>query len=243
VSAPPVLEAEALRVAYGGNVALDLPRLTLGTGELVGVVGANGAGKSTLVNALLGWSRGRPTVSGRVRLDGDDISALPTHARVRRGLLLVPEGGAVFSRLAVTENLAAATEHTGGRAYSEDEVFALFPRLRERLHHTGGQLSGGERQMLAIGRALRLGPRALVLDEPSIGLAPRLVVSVLDTVRRLVDERGLSVLLVEQNVRAAVEVVDRLVLIERGRILAEGPVAAMRDDPRIIEAYLGEGAA
>jgi branched-chain amino acid transport system ATP-binding protein len=243
VSAPPVLEAEALRVAYGGNVALDLPRLTLGTGELVGVVGANGAGKSTLVNALLGWSRGRPTVSGRVRLDGDDISALPTHARVRRGLLLVPEGGAVFSRLAVTENLAAATEHTGGRAYSEDEVFALFPRLRERLHHTGGQLSGGERQMLAIGRALRLGPRALVLDEPSIGLAPRLVVSVLDTVRRLVDERGLSVLLVEQNVRAAVEVVDRLVLIERGRILADGPVAAMRDDPRIIEAYLGEGAA
>jgi branched-chain amino acid transport system ATP-binding protein len=244
VSAAPVLEAEALRVAYGGNLALDLPRLALGTGELVGVVGANGAGKSTLVNALLGWSRGRPAVSGRVRLDGEDIGALPTHARVRRGLLLVPEGGAVFSRLTVTENLAAAAaEHSGGRAYTEDEVFALFPRLRERLHHTGAQLSGGERQMLAIGRALRLGPRALVLDEPSIGLAPRLVVSVLDTVRRLVDERGLSVLLVEQNVRAAVEVVDRLVLIERGRILAEGPVATMRDDPRIIQAYLGESAA
>jgi branched-chain amino acid transport system ATP-binding protein len=243
VSVAPVLEAEALRVAYGGNLALDLPRLTLGAGELVGVVGANGAGKSTLVNALLGWSRGRPTVSGRVRLDGEDIGALPTHERVRRGLLLVPEGGAVFSRLTVTENLAAASEHAGGRAYTEDEVFALFPRLRERLHHTGGQLSGGERQMLAIGRALRLGPRALVLDEPSVGLAPRLVVSVLDTVRRLVDGRGLSVLLVEQNVRAAVEVVDRLVLIERGRMLAEGPVTAMRDDPRIIEAYLGEGAA
>jgi branched-chain amino acid transport system ATP-binding protein len=178
-----------------------------------------------------------------VRLDGEDISALPTHARVRRGLLLVPEGGAVFSRLTVTENLAAGGEESGGRAYTLDEVFALFPRLRERLHHTGGQLSGGERQMLAIARALRLGPRALVLDEPSIGLAPRLVVSVLDTVRRLVDERGLSVLLVEQNVRAAVEVVDRLVLIERGRVLAEGPVSAMRDDPRIIEAYLGEGAA
>jgi branched-chain amino acid transport system ATP-binding protein len=241
VSAP-VLEAEALRVAYGGNLALDLPRLTLGTGELVGVVGANGAGKSTLVNALLGWSRGRPTVSGRVRLDGEDISALPTHERVRRGLLLVPEGGAVFSRLTVNENLAAI-EQANGRAYTEDEVFALFPRLRERLHHTGAQLSGGERQMLAIARALRLGPRALVLDEPSIGLAPRLVVSVLETVRRLVDQRGLSVLLVEQNVRAAVEVVDRLVLIERGRILAEGPIAAMRDDPRIIQAYLGESAA
>jgi branched-chain amino acid transport system ATP-binding protein len=242
-AAAPVLEAESLRVAYGGNQALDLPRLALGAGELVGVVGANGAGKSTLVNALLGWSRGRPRVSGRVRLDGEDISALPTHERVRRGLLLVPEGGAVFARLTVAENLAASADRATGRAYTEDEVFALFPRLRERLHHTGGQLSGGERQMLAIARALRLGPRALVLDEPSIGLAPRLVVSVLETVRRLVDERGLSVLLVEQNVRAAIEVVDRLVLIERGRVLAEGPVAAMRDDPRIIQAYLGEGAA
>lgn len=241
--AVPVLEAESLRVAYGGNLALDLPRLALGAGELVGVVGANGAGKSTLVNALLGWSRGRPSVSGRVRLDGEDISALPTHERVRRGLLLVPEGGAVFARLTVAENLAASADRATDRAYAEEEVFALFPRLRERLDHTGGQLSGGERQMLAIARALRLGPRALVLDEPSIGLAPRLVVTVLETVRRLVDERGLSVLLVEQNVRAAIEVVDRLVLIERGRALAEGPVAAMRDDPRIIQAYLGEGAA
>jgi len=241
--AVPVLEAESLRVAYGGNQALDLPRLALGAGELVGVVGANGAGKSTLVNALLGWSRGRPSVSGRVRLDGEDISALPTHERVRRGLLLVPEGGAVFARLTVAENLAASADRMTDRAYTEEEVFTLFPRLRERLDHTGGQLSGGERQMLAIARALRLGPRALVLDEPSIGLAPRLVVSVLETVRRLVDERGLSVLLVEQNVRAALEVVDRLVLIERGRVLAEGPVAAMRDDPRIIQAYLGEGAA
>jgi branched-chain amino acid transport system ATP-binding protein len=237
-----VLEATNLLVAYGGNRALDLPHLALRPGELVGVVGANGAGKSTLVNALLGWSRGAPRVSGSVRLAGEEIGPLPTHARVRRGLQLVPEGGPVFARLTVAENLAAAEAHGGRRGHTEAEVFDLFPRLRERLHHSGAALSGGERQMLAIARALRLGPRALLLDEPSIGLAPRLVSTVLQTVRRLVDA-GLPVLLVEQNVRAAIEVVDRLVLLERGRILAEGPVAAMRDDPRIIEAYLGDAVA
>jgi branched-chain amino acid transport system ATP-binding protein len=208
----------------------------------VGVVGANGTGKSTLVNALLGWSRGAPRVSGSVRLAGEEIGGLPTHERVRRGLLLVPEGGPVFARLTVAENLAAAEAMGGRRGHTEAEIFDLFPRLRERLHHSGAALSGGERQMLAIARALCLGPRALLLDEPSIGLAPRLVSTVLRTVRRLVDA-GLPVLLVEQNVRAAIEVVDRLVLLERGRILAEGPVAAMRDDPRIIEAYLGDAVA
>lgn len=240
----PVLEARDLRVAYGGNVALDIPRLAVAPGELVGVVGANGAGKSTLVNALLGWSRGAPAVSGSVRLDGEEIGARPPHARVARGLALVPEGGAVFLRLSVADNLAAANvpPGSGRRGYDEEEVYALFPRLRERLHHAGSALSGGERQMLAIARALRLGPRVLLLDEPSIGLAPRLVSEVLRTVRGLVGP-NLSVLLVEQNVRAAIEVVDRLVLLERGRILAEGPAATMRDDPRILSAYLGEAVA
>ena len=239
-----VLEARDLRVAYGGNLALDIPRLAVAPGELVGVVGANGAGKSTLVNAILGWSRGTPAVSGSVRLDGEEIGALPPHARVARGLALVPEGGAVFLRLSVADNIAAAGAPAGSgrRGYSEEEVYALFPRLRERLHHAGSALSGGERQMLAIARALRLGPRVLLLDEPSIGLAPRLVAEVLRTVRGLVGE-SLSVLLVEQNVRAAIEVVDRLVLLERGRILAEGPASVMRDDPRILSAYLGEAVA
>ncbi|MFZ6762641.1 ABC transporter ATP-binding protein [Pseudoroseomonas sp. WGS1072] len=238
----PILEASGLRVVHGGNLALDIPHLALRPGELVGVVGANGAGKSTLVNALLGWSRGAPRVEGRVRLAGQDVSALPPHQRVRRGLALVPEGGAVFMRLTVEENLAAAVPEGGRRGHGLEEVYALFPRLRERLHHLASMLSGGERQMLAIARALRLGPAVLLLDEPSIGLAPRLVTDVLRSVRGLVGP-GLSVLLVEQNVRAAIEVVDRLVLLERGRILAEGPVAAMRDDPRILHAYLGEAVA
>jgi len=232
-----VLDVADLKVAYGGNLALDIPALSLGQGELIGVVGANGAGKSTLVNALLGWSRGNPRVSGRVRLDGADISDLPTHRRVQAGLMLVPEGKLVFGQLTVEENLQTAVS-SGRASYSVDDIYNLFPRLAERKTHLGAQLSGGERQMLGIARALRLGPRALLLDEPSIGLAPRLVSMVLQTVRQLVDS-GLSVLLVEQNVRAAIEVVDRVILLERGHILAEGTAAAMRDDPRIAEAYLG----
>lgn len=238
----PILEATDLKIAYGGNVALDLPRIAVRERELVGVVGANGAGKSTLVNGLLGWSRGSPKVSGKIMLDGRDMSALPPHERVRAGLLLIPEGKLVFTQMSVEENLAPGTAgpspDQGRRHYAIEEVYALFPRLYERRHHLGSQLSGGERQMLGIARALRLGPRALLLDEPSIGLAPRLVSTVLETVRSLVDS-GLTVLLVEQNVRAAIEVVDRLVLLERGRIIAEGPASQMRDDPRIAEAYLG----
>lgn len=241
MSARAVLEADGLKVAYGGNTALDVARISVGQGELVGVVGANGAGKSTLVNALLGWSRGAPRVTGTVRLDGRDISALPTHDRVRAGLLLIPEGKLVFGTMNVEENLQSVRpdpSEPGRRTYSIDEIYQLFPRLQERRGHLGSQLSGGERQMLGIARALRLGPRALLLDEPSIGLAPRLVSTVLSTVRMLVDS-GLSVLLVEQNVSAAIEVVDRLILLERGRIVAEGTAADMRDDPRIAEAYLG----
>ena len=240
-----MLEAAGLRVAYGGNLALDLPHLALRPGELVGVVGANGAGKSTLVNALLGWSRGAPRVSGTVKLAGEDVSALPTHARVRRGLLLVPEGGAVFSRLTVEENLAAAEAPAdpsppGPTARPRCSSFSrVWPNAWTTPPRRCRAASG---RCWPSRRALRLGPRALLLDEPSIGLAPRLVPSVLRTVRRLVDA-GLPVLLVEQNVRAAIEVVDRLVLLERGRVLAEGPVAAMRDDPRIIAAYLGEAVA
>jgi branched-chain amino acid transport system ATP-binding protein len=240
---PIVLAAEGLTVAYGGNTALRLQALQVREGEVVGVVGANGAGKSTLVNALAGWSRGAPRVTGSVTLDGRDIGRLPPHDRARAGLLLVPEGKLVFAQMTVDENLsppvrAEGADGAGRRRYERDEVFALFPRLAERRSHLGSQLSGGERQMLGIGRALMLGPRALMLDEPSIGLAPRLVSTVLETLRTLA-ATGLSILLVEQNVRAAIEVVDRLVLLERGQVVAEGAAAQMRDDERIARAYLG----
>jgi branched-chain amino acid transport system ATP-binding protein len=235
------LEVENLAVAYGGDPAVSVPRLSLPRGTLAGVVGANGAGKSTLVNGLLGWSRGPARTSGTVRLQGQDLAGVPTHERVCRGLVLVPEGIAVFGTMSVEENLRATRPHGAeaeARAFSIARVFELFPRLAERRHNRAASLSGGERQMLAIGRALRLGPLVLLLDEPSIGLAPRLVLTLLLTIRKLVDD-GLSVLLVEQNVRAAMEVVDHLYLLERGRLIADGPVAEMRDDPRIAAAYLG----
>ena len=236
-----MLSIRGLRVAYGGNLAVEIEALDVTAGELVGVVGANGAGKSSLVNGVAGWSRGNATIRGAVRLAGEDISGLPTFRRARHGLLLIPEGKLVFGAMSVMDNLLHAGDPAApgaGHVYSIDEVFDLFPNLAERRRHLGSQLSGGERQMLGLARALRMGPRALLLDEPSIGLAPRLVFAVLDTVRTLA-RAGLAVLLVEQNVRAAIEYVDRLVLIERGRVLAQGATADMRDDPRIAEAYLG----
>ncbi|HVR52680.1 MAG TPA: ABC transporter ATP-binding protein [Pseudorhodoferax sp.] len=239
-----VLQVRKLQVAYAGNRAIAIDALNVGRGEIVGVVGANGAGKSTLVNALAGWSRGAPKVAGEVALGGERIDAWPTHERVRAGLLLVPEGRLVFSQMSVEENLSTAFTPQAGpgrRVYTREDIYELFPRLRERRHHLGAQLSGGERQMLGIGRALMLGPQALLLDEPSIGLAPLLVSQVLQTMRALA-RAGLSILLVEQNVRAAMEVVDRLVLLERGRVVLQGPAAQVGSDPRIAQAYLGANA-
>ena len=237
----PLLQARGLQVSYAGNRALDVAALSVARGEVVGVVGANGAGKSTLVNALAGWSRGEPRVSGEVELDGRRIDGSATHERIRAGLALVPEGRLVFGRMSVEENLTTAfvpVAAPGRRVYSRDEIYALFPQLKERRKQLGSQLSGGERQMLGIGRALMMGPQLLLLDEPSIGLAPKLVSQVLTTMRTLA-RSGLAVLLVEQNVRAAIEVVDRLVLLERGRVVLEGPAAQVGSDPRIAQAYLG----
>lgn len=236
-----LLEIDNLSVDYGGNHALMVEKLSLEAGTLTGVVGANGAGKSTLVNSLLNWSRGKPRIAGRVLLDGVDISRLPTAERARLGLLLVPEGRGVFYEMTVEENMRSVLPPPPGaerRVFSLDDILGLFPRLGERLHHLGSALSGGERQMLALSRALMAGPRILLLDEPSIGLAPQLVMTLLKSVRQLVDD-GLSVLLVEQNVRAALEVVDHLYLFERGRVIGQGSPDEMRSDPRLIEAYLG----
>jgi branched-chain amino acid transport system ATP-binding protein len=240
-----VLQCDNLTVRYAGNVALSSVSLGVPAGKMVGLVGANGAGKSTLVNALAGWSRGRAIVTGRVNLEGQAIDALAAHQRVGRGLTLVPEGKNIFVELTVDENLGLVRpplDATGRHVFRIAEVFDFFPRLAERRHHRGAALSGGERQMLAIGRALLAGPRVLMLDEPSAGLAPRLISDLLSRIRLLVD-RGLPVLLVEQNVKAALKVVDHLYLLERGRIVGEGPADVMAADHRIIEAYLGTIAA
>jgi branched-chain amino acid transport system ATP-binding protein len=235
------LEASGLSVRYGGNLAVDGVDLVVPAGKMVGMVGANGAGKSTLINALAGWSRGTPTVRGTVHLSGQPMDALPPYRRAERGLVLVPEGKGIFADLTVTENLALVkppADTTGRHVFTMDDIYGLFPRLAERRGHKGGMLSGGERQMVAVSRALRAAPQVLLLDEPSAGLAPRLVYELLATMRKLVDG-GLSLLLVEQNVRATLELVDELYLLERGRVVGKGPASAMKDDPRILEAYLG----
>jgi branched-chain amino acid transport system ATP-binding protein len=236
-----VLQCEDLTVRYDGNVALSGVSISVPAGKMVGLVGANGAGKSTLVNALTGWSRGRAIVTGKVTLEGQGIEGLTAHQRVQRGVALVPEGKNIFAELTVDENLALVrppSDATGRHNFRILDVFDFFPRLAERRNHKGAALSGGERQMLAIGRALLAGPRVLMLDEPSAGLAPRLILDLLSRIRLLVD-RGLPVLLVEQNVKAALKVVDQLYLLERGRIVAEGPAGVMGADQRIVEAYLG----
>jgi branched-chain amino acid transport system ATP-binding protein len=236
----PLLEVRDLRVRYGHSLAVDGVSLDVGAGELVAVAGANGAGKSTLVDAVAGWSRGRPSVTGSVVLSGRDVGRLAAHRRAGLGLVLVPEGKGVFDGMTVRENLQVVRppRASAGRAYGVDDVLDVFPRLRERIGARCSTLSGGERQMVAIGRALRAAPRLLILDEPSVGLAPRLVVEVLTHIRDLVDS-GLSVLLVEQNVRAALEVADRLHLLDQGRIVASGTAAQMREDERVAQAYLG----
>jgi branched-chain amino acid transport system ATP-binding protein len=240
-----VLECDDLTVRYAGNVALSGVNVSVPVGKMIGLVGANGAGKSTLVNALASWSRGRAIVTGKVSLEGQRIDGLAPHERVARGLTLVPEGKNIFVELTVDENLGLVRppKDTNGRhLFSIPEVFEFFPRLAERRLHKGAALSGGERQMLAVGRALLAGPRVLMLDEPSAGLAPRLISDLLSRIRLLVD-RGLPVLLVEQNVKAALKVVDHLYLLERGRIIGEGPANIMAADQRIVEAYLGTIAA
>lgn len=235
------LEANGISVRYGGNLAVDGVDVVVPAGKMIGMVGANGAGKSTLINALAGWSRGTPQVRGTVRLAGESMDGLPPHRRAAHGLVLVPEGKGIFADLTVTENLALVrppADTAGRHLFTMEEIHELFPRLAERRQHKGGMLSGGERQMVAVSRALRAAPKVLLLDEPSAGLAPRLVYELLDTMRKLVD-RGLSLLLVEQNVRATLELVDELYLLERGKVVAKGPAATMKDDPRILEAYLG----
>jgi branched-chain amino acid transport system ATP-binding protein len=230
-----------LRVAYGGIVAVKGVDIEVGAGELVCLIGANGAGKTTTLKAIAGLV---PRTEGVVRLEGKDVAGLASHELVRRGLALVPEGRGIFGRLTVRENLEMGAFHRddGGIGRDLEHVLALMPRLAERLHQTGGTLSGGEQQMLAIGRALMSRPRLLLLDEPSMGLAPAMVQKVFEIVRKAAEE-GVTILLVEQNAKLALELARRAYVMESGRITLSGEARELRADSRVREAYLGEAAA
>ena len=234
-----MLEIEHLVTGYGGVPVLHDVSLKLGAGELVGLLGANNAGKTTLINNLSGIFT---PMSGRILFEGQDVTRLTARQRVELGIVQVPEGRMVFPEMSVRENLLLgginqrAKPH---RAQQMEHVLELFPRLRERLGQKAGTLSGGEQQMLAIGRALMTQPKLLMLDEPSLGLAPFLVAEIFDIVKRINQQEGLSVLLVEQNAIAALEVVSHGYLLENGRIVMHDSADAMKKNPDIQEFYLG----
>ncbi len=216
-----------LQVLWG--VSLEVER-----GEVVTLIGSNGAGKTTLVSALFGLV---PASKGRIAFDGQDITRMPPFDIVRLGLSLVPEKRELFPRMSVRENLELGAFATGKKG-DLDRVFSLFPHLADRQEQEAGTLSGGEQQMLAIARCLMADPKMIVLDEPSLGLSPKLVHTVLEAVERL-NEEGITVLLVEQNVRRALEISDRAYVLEAGKITRSGRSADLLDDARIREAYLG----
>jgi len=232
-----MLSVEGLRSGYGRIEALHGVSIDVAAGEIVSLLGANGAGKTTLLRAISGV---QPISGGRIRFEGRELDGLPAHRRVALGIAQVPEGRQVFAPLSVEDNLklGAWTRRDASLAAELAMMYELFPLLAARRHASAGMLSGGEQQMLAISRALMAKPRLLLLDEPSMGLAPMLVEQILDTVRRL-KQSGLTVLLVEQNARAALAIADRAYVVETGRIVASGSAAELLADERVQAAYLG----
>ena len=236
-----LLEVRDLVVGYGRVQALHGVSLDVEAGSIVCVIGPNGAGKTTLLAALMGLL---PS-TGSVRYGGEDVAAVPAEARVAAGLSLVPERRELFGELCVEDNLRLGAFHRvrrGERGADSDlaPVYALFPRLRERRRQLAATLSGGERQMLAIGRALMAKPRLLMLDEPSLGLAPRIVRDILRIVADL-RQTGVAILLVEQNARAALQIADRGYVLETGEVALVGSATELADNPRVVESYLGFG--
>jgi branched-chain amino acid transport system ATP-binding protein len=233
-----VLEAERLTVGYGGAVAVDGASLAIGAGELLAVIGANGAGKTTLIRAIAGMVR---PMGGSIRHRGTDITGWTSDRVCERGVAQVAEGRQVFPTLTVVENLRAGALLRRARAREArnlDRVYALFPRLAERRAQAAGTLSGGEQQMLAIGRCLMGKPELIMFDEPSLGLAPGMVDMVFGVIRGLRAE-GIPMILVEQNVRDSLEICDRALVLEGGRVVAEGTGAELLASDRVREAYLG----
>jgi branched-chain amino acid transport system ATP-binding protein len=233
-----MLEVENLHVSYGSIKALHGVSLKVPQGSIVTLIGANGAGKSTTLRALSGLVKS----SGSVRYDGQNVANLPAHQIVSRGLCHVPEGRMVFANLTVKENLAMGAYLQRDKAWiakQTDYVFHLFPRLKERENQAAGTMSGGEQQMLAIGRALLSNPKFLMLDEPSLGIAPLLVKAIFERIVEINREQGLTILLVEQNANLALDVSNYGYVLETGSILLEGPSAELKANPRVQEAYLG----
>ena len=234
-----LLELEDVHVHYGKVEALKGISLTVDEGEIVTLIGGNGAGKSTTLKTISGL---RPVTSGRIRFQGDDIVGVPAHRLVERGISQAPEGRGIFPGMSVTENLEmGAYARRGGRATLADDferVFRLFPRLRERRKQPGGTLSGGEQQMLAIGRALMARPTVLLLDEPSMGLAPMLVAQVFSTITEI-NQQGTTILLVEQNAAQALQRANRAYVLETGRIVKSADADVLLEDDSVRAAYLG----
>lgn len=234
-----ILEVTGLHAGYGKAEVLSGLNLTLPRGAVVTVIGPNGAGKSTTLNALMGVLPSR----GRIVFDGVDIAGASLEERVMAGLALVPEKRELFSTMPVEDNLVLGgfrpmKQRVAGWRSTLDEVYTLFPRLKERRAQLAGTLSGGERQMLAVGRALMSRPKVLMLDEPSLGLAPLVVKEIFRTITAL-RATGVSILLIEQNARAALEVADHGYVLETGAIALEGPASELAGDPRVVETYLG----
>ncbi|MBI5572889.1 MAG: ABC transporter ATP-binding protein [Desulfomonile tiedjei] len=237
-----MLEINDLHVQYGGIYALKGISLTVREGWIVSLLGSNGAGKSTTVRAVSGTV---PIGAGEIRFEGRVINRMPAHEIQQRGLVQVPEGRKIFANLRVRENLLIGAYNNRDKAdvaRRMSRVFSIFPVLETRLDQLGGTLSGGEQQMLAIGRALMSGPKLLMMDEPSLGLAPLLVAEVFRVIREIRKE-GVTVFLIEQNANAALKIADYALLLETGRIVLEGSGKEFLDNPRVRQAYLGERAA
>jgi branched-chain amino acid transport system ATP-binding protein len=231
-----MLTIEGLTTDYGPVRAVDGVSFEVSEGSVTAVLGANGAGKTSLLRTITGLVR--PS-SGTVKLAGEDVTRLPVEEIVRRGMAHVPEGRGVIAELTVAENLRLGGLWRGREAAPLSEIYELFPRLEERSNQPTSRLSGGERQMLSIGRALVGRPRALLLDEPSLGLAPVLVAQIMAMVRRLADTLGLAVLLVEQNARSALSIANRGVVLNLGRVVAEQDPDKLIADDQLLHAYLG----
>ena len=233
-----MLEIGDLDAFYGDAQALWGITMEVQSGETVCVIGPNGAGKSTLVHAIAGLL---PTRRGRITLDGNDLSAVPVHRICAHGVATVPEGRRVFAAMSVYDNLCLGAYRRGARAHYKqvmEDVYELFPRLEQRAAQLAGSLSGGEQQMLAIGRALMARPSLLLLDEPSLGLAPVVIDEVFEAIQAI-NARGVSVLLVEQDVDRALEIANRGYLLGEGRVVASGPAARLRDSEEVRRSVLG----